>query len=168
MYVSRVFIWCHSFRFHLQENELSNNKQYRGSLSLVFFMRSALMIFIICTSCHSLHISNGYKLNSHFICFQRGFIAQSVEHRTGIVVVMGSNPVGGLIYNCLSYFISARITLTCIFIRSALIWSLSIHITNSTNRMYSLTAFTWVAAPFIGFRLTDQDLKDLRFKFILA
>ena len=37
---------------------------------------------------------NGYKLNSHLTCFQRGFIAQLVEHRTGIVEVMGSNPVG--------------------------------------------------------------------------
>ena len=27
-------------------------------------------------------------------CFRRGFIAQSVEHRTDIVEVMGSNPVG--------------------------------------------------------------------------
>ena len=37
---------------------------------------------------------NGYKLNSHLTCFQRGFIAQLVEHRTGIVEIMGSNPVG--------------------------------------------------------------------------
>ena len=33
------------------------------------------MIFIINTSCHSLH---------HLTCSQQGFIAQSVEHRTGI------------------------------------------------------------------------------------
>ena len=36
----------------------------------------------------------GYKLNSHLTCFQRGFIAQLVEHHTGIVEVMGSNPLG--------------------------------------------------------------------------
>ena len=34
------------------------------------------------------------KNPSHLTCFQRGFIAQSVEHRTGIAEVMGSNPVG--------------------------------------------------------------------------
>ena len=37
---------------------------------------------------------DGYKLNSHLTCFQRGFIAQSVKHRTGIAEVMGSNSVG--------------------------------------------------------------------------
>ena len=36
---------------------------------------------------------NGYKLNSQLTCLRRGFIAQSVEHRTGIAEVMGSNPV---------------------------------------------------------------------------
>ena len=73
----------------------------------------------------SLHIMsfssyNGYKLNSHLTCFRRGFIAQSVEHRTGIVEVMGSNPIGasecflGFICNCFSYFITVRITFTCL------------------------------------------------------
>ena len=56
---------------------------------------------------------NGYKLNSHLTCFQRGFVAQLVEHRTGIAEVMGSNPVGheapgfflGFLCNCFSCFI---------------------------------------------------------------
>ena len=62
---------------------------------------------------------NEYKLNSHLTCFRRGFIAQSVEHRTGITEVMGSNPVGasefflGFICNCSSYFITAKISFTC-------------------------------------------------------
>ena len=49
----------------------------------------------------------GYKLNSHLTCFQQSFIAQLVEHRTGIAEVMGSNPVGasefflGFVCNCL-------------------------------------------------------------------
>ena len=53
-------------------------------------------------------------------CFQRGFTAQSVEHRTGIAEVMGLNPVGasecfpGFICNCLSYFIAVRISFTSI------------------------------------------------------
>ena len=62
---------------------------------------------------------NGFKLNSHLTCFPRGFIAQSVERRTGITEVMGSNPIGasefflGFICSCLSYFKTARITFTC-------------------------------------------------------
>ena len=49
-------------------------------------------------------------------CFWRGFIAQSVEYRTSIAKVMGSNPVEasefflGFICNCLSYFTTAKIS----------------------------------------------------------
>ena len=48
----------------------------------------------------------------------RIFIAQSVEHHTGIAEVMGSNPIGasefflGFICNCLSYFTTAKISFT--------------------------------------------------------
>ena len=54
------------------------------------------------------------------MCFRRYFIAQSVEHRTGIAEVMGSNPVGasefflGFICNCLSYFTTVKISFTSI------------------------------------------------------
>ena len=89
------------------------------------------MIFIIYTSCHSPSY-NGYKLNSHLTCFQRGFKAQLVEHSTSIAELMGSNPIEasdfflGFVYNCLSCFTTATITFTYIlFIHSALIWSLS-------------------------------------------
>ena len=63
-----------------------------------------------------LRIKNRSELSSH----RRGFIAQSVEHRTGIAEVMGSNPVGasdfflGFICGCLSYFTSAKISFTSI------------------------------------------------------
>ena len=61
---------------------------------------------------------NEYKSNSHLTCLRRGFIAQSVEHRTGIAEVMGSNPVGyffpRFICNCLSCFTTAKISLTSI------------------------------------------------------
>ena len=45
---------------------------------------------------HHIHFTsfssyNRYKLNLHLTCFRRGFIAQSVEHCTGIMEVMGSN-----------------------------------------------------------------------------
>ena len=59
---------------------------------------------------------NGYKLNSYLICF----VAQSVEPRTGVAEVMGSNPVGasefflGFICNCLGYFTTAKISFASI------------------------------------------------------
>ena len=91
--------------------------------------------------------SNGYKLNSHFTCFQRGFIAQSIEHRTGIAKVMDWSPVGvfigGFICTCSSYFIlTARITFTCvtkiesnyrISVQSALLPSISEHADTRTQ-----------------------------------
>ena len=58
----------------------------------------------------SLSSYNGYKLNSHLTCFQGGFIAQLVEHHTGIAEVMGSNPVGAS--ECFwALFVSAKVTL---------------------------------------------------------
>ena len=54
------------------------------------------------------------------ICFERGFIAQLVEHRTGVVEVMGSTSVEasdfflGFLCNCLSCFTTAKITFTSI------------------------------------------------------
>ena len=69
----------------------------RVTFTCILYPQSTHMIFIIYTSC-----------NSHLTCFRRGFIAQSVEHDTGIAEVMGSNPVGA----CLSYFITSRGTFT--------------------------------------------------------
>ena len=71
---------------------------------------------------------NGYKLNSHLTCFWPGFIAQSVQHCTSVVEVMGLNPIGefwgGFICNCLSYFTTAKISfasiLFCLFVPSGL------------------------------------------------
>ena len=53
-------------------------------------------------------------------CSGRGFIAQLVDHRTGIAEVMGSNPVGasqfflGFICICLSYITTVKISFTSI------------------------------------------------------
>ena len=53
-----------------------------------------------------------------------GFIAQLVEHRTGIAEVTGSNPVEALIFfrlllsNCLSWKFTAKITLHFLLIFS--------------------------------------------------
>ena len=65
-------------------------------------------------------------LNWHLTCFQRGFIAQSVEHHTGIAEVLGSNPVGasefflGFICNFLSYFTTAKFSFTS---KPELLWN---------------------------------------------
>ena len=69
---------------------------------IMIMIISVNMIYTI--SLHFLH-NNGYKLNSLSTCFQQGFKAQSVEHRTGIERVMGSNTDGasefflGFLYN---------------------------------------------------------------------
>ena len=91
------------------------------SLSLPFSTRSSL-IWSLSYTLHIILSYNGYKLNSHLTCFWRGFIAQLVEHRTGIVEVMGSNPVRasefflGFICNCFyRYFTTAKISFTSIF-----------------------------------------------------
>ena len=70
--------------------------------------------FIYYTSFHSFHgkIKNS-QLTSLPMC---GFIAQLVEHRTGIAEVTGSNPVEALIFfrllhsNCLNWKFTAKIT----------------------------------------------------------
>ena len=52
-----------------------------------------------------------YKLNSLLTCFQQGFIAQLVEHRTSIAEVMGSNPIEASIISC-AFFGTAKNTFT--------------------------------------------------------
>ena len=55
------------------------------------------------------HCTGRYELNKLTLLPMCGFIAQSVEHRTGIAEVMGSNPVEALTFfrlllsNCLNW-----------------------------------------------------------------
>ena len=55
------------------------------------------------------HCTGRYELNELTLLSMCGFIAQLVEHRTGIAEVMGSNPVEALIFfrlllsNCLNW-----------------------------------------------------------------
>ena len=78
-----------TLHFHLQ-------RQYKHELFHIYF-----------TSLHCTGKYELYKLTSLPMC---GFIAQLVEHRTGIAEVMGSNPVKFLIFffrlflsNCLNW-----------------------------------------------------------------
>ena len=83
-------------------------------------------------------------------CSHGGFIAQSVEHRTGIAEVMGSNPVGasdfflGFLCDCLSYFTTAKITFTsiyCICLEKTA-HALSVHKTRDTIHSFLTTNCT--------------------------
>ena len=97
--------------------KLLHNCEDHFQFTCVLYLQSTQMIFIII---HIMSFSsyNGYKLNLHMTCFLRGFIAHLVEHHTGIVEIMGSNPVGdsefflSFICNCLSFFTTVRITFT--------------------------------------------------------
>ena len=65
------------------------------------------------------HCTGKYELNKLTLLPMCGFIAQLVEHRTGIAEVMGSNPVEALIcfsgfffpFNCFNWKIYCVITL---------------------------------------------------------
>ena len=95
---------------------------YRGciyALGILAAIHSAHTYDLYHIHITSLSPYNGYKLNSHLTCFQRGFIAQLVEHCTSIMEVMGLNPFApsefflGFLCNWFSCFITARITFTC-------------------------------------------------------
>ena len=67
--------------------------------------------------CSPFHCTGRYELNKLTSLPMCGFIAQLVEHRTGIAEVTGSNPVEALIFfrlllsNCLNWKFTAMITL---------------------------------------------------------
>ena len=77
-----------TLHFHLQP-------QYRYELFHIYFTW--------------FHCTGRYELNKLTLLPMCGFIAQLVEHRTGIAEVMGSNPVEALIFfrlllsNCLNW-----------------------------------------------------------------
>ena len=77
-----------TFHFHLQP-------QYKYELFHIIFT--------------SFHCTGRYELNKLTSLPMCGFIAQLVEHRTGIAEVTGSNPVEALIFfrlllsNCLNW-----------------------------------------------------------------
>ena len=58
--------------------------------------RLIFKLFHICFTC--IHCTGRNELNKLALLPMCGFIAQLVEHRTGIAEVMGSNPVEALIF----------------------------------------------------------------------
>ena len=84
--------------------------------------------------------------NSHLTCVWWGFIAQSVEHRTGITEVMGSNPIGsasefflGFMCNWLSYLTTAKTSFN-----SIVLFYLSLIFVNPLLNRYPLLGSLWV------------------------
>ena len=133
--LSLSFIWLH---IHLL---LPSGSYITSQFTLCF-----LDIISIFSTAHKEYKSfsshNRYTvLNSCLTCFKQGFIAQSVEHCTGITGLhrIGASEFwGGFICNCLSYFITARITvialsdiwkyMTFIFVLFTMCLSHAIHV----------------------------------------
>ena len=88
------------------------------------------MHFTLFSSC------NGYKLNSHLTCFQRGFIAQSVEHHTGITEIMVSNFFWALFCNCLSYCMTAKTSFTSVHTNVVVTQAYQIHHTSYMDTFF--------------------------------
>ena len=99
-YFSRAVKWC--------EILLKLENLLRWSLFTFIYNRSTNMNYFIYIS-HHFTAREKYELNKLTLLPTCGFIAQLVEHRTGIAEVMGSNPVEALIFfrlllsNCLNW-----------------------------------------------------------------
>ena len=86
-----IFFQASSFQLLKLENSL------RGSFLTFIYNRSSYMNYFIYTYIISL-LTGRYELNKLTSLPTCGFIAQLVEHRTGIAEVTGSNPVKALIF----------------------------------------------------------------------
>ena len=86
-----IFFQASSFQLLKLENSL------RESFFTFIYDRSSNMNYFIYTYIISL-LTGRYELNKLTSLPMCGFIAQLVEHRTGIVEVTGSNPVEALIF----------------------------------------------------------------------
>ena len=97
----------------------------------------------------SFHCMGRYELNKLTSLPMCGFLAQLVEHRTGIAEVTGSNPVEALIFfrlllsNCLNWkiYCDDHTSLTFISVASTSIW-----IKESVQQILARFSFTICAA----------------------
>ena len=96
----------------------------------MLFAASSRCYFELNINSTSFHCTGRYKLNKLTSLPMCGFIAQLVEHRTGIAEVTGSNPVEALIFfrlllsNCLNWKIYCDDHIsTFIFHRRAKRWN---------------------------------------------
>ena len=63
---------------------------------------------------HDFHCTGRNELNKLTLLPMCGFIAQLVEHRTGIAEVMGSNPVEALIFFFFFFFFFRLLLSNCL------------------------------------------------------
>ena len=104
---SRVCHWC---SYHILTSSVICY-WIRRTATWNLFHRSWYMNYFIYTS-HHITPHGRYELNKMTSLPMCGFIAQLVEHRTGIAEVTGSNPVEALIFfrlllsNCLNWKIN--------------------------------------------------------------
>ena len=68
-------------------------------ITLLFHLQPQYNFDLFHTNFTSFHCTGRYELNKLTSLPMCGFIAQLVEHRTGIVEVTGSNPVEALIFS---------------------------------------------------------------------
>ena len=95
------------FQASFQLLKLEKKNLLRWSFFTLIYHRSSHMNYFIYTS-HHFTPHGRYALNKLTSLPMCGFIAQLVEHRTGIAEVTGSNPVEALIFfrllsNCLNW-----------------------------------------------------------------
>ena len=96
---------------------LSNclNWKFTAMITLHFHLQPQYKYELFHINFTSFHCTGRYELNKLTSLPMCGFIAQLVEHRTGIAEVTGSNPVEALIFfrlllsNCLNWKFTAMI-----------------------------------------------------------
>ena len=116
----------------------------------------------------SFHCTGRYELNKLTSLPMCGFIAQLVEHRTGISEVTGSNPVEALIFfrlllsNCLNWNIYCDDHSSLSSTSAVQIWIISYkrHIRNIVHVFYFLIIF-FLGKEVTGMREGSPLLRDL-------
>ena len=86
------------FFFRLVLSNCLNWKKITAMITLHFHLQPQYKYELFHIYSTSFHCTGRYELNKLTLLPMCGFIAQLVEHRTGIAEVMGSNPVEALIF----------------------------------------------------------------------
>ena len=99
-----------TFHFHLQSERViiavkcDHRSKFTAMITFHFHLQPQYNYELFHINFTSFHCTGRYELNKLTSLPMCGFIAQLVEHRTGIAEVTGSNPVEALIFsNCLNW-----------------------------------------------------------------
>ena len=91
--LERLLGWEIGNKVHLQHNK------FTAMITLHFHLQPRYKYELFHINFTSFHCTGRYELNKLTSLPMCGFIAQLVEHRTGIAEVTGSNPVEALIFS---------------------------------------------------------------------